>query len=229
MQLEEPHPVHVYLAALFYRIGISSLSPSLVALPWYKMSSQDKSTWMKYPQVSADVLTSVESLAPCAKIVRHIYEHFDGSGIPQHLSGDDIPITSRILAISIHFDLLVSGKMTEQCITPQEAIILMKKNLGNLFDSKIFSQFITMLTTPLTTERLEIAKSIGELQPGMLLAQDILNHEQHKLLNEKTVLSQSHIDNLAKHQEHTKNVIVAYILHGPRKESPSQQKDGAAN
>jgi response regulator RpfG family c-di-GMP phosphodiesterase len=229
MELEEPHRVHIYLAALFYRIGISSLSPSLIALPWYKMSSQEKSTWMKYPQVSADILNTVESLAPCAKIVRHIYEHFDGSGIPQHLSNDDIPITSRILAIVIHFDLLVSGKMTEQCITPQEAIIIMKKSSGSLFDRQIFSQFVAMLTTPLATERLEIAKSIGELQPDMLLAQDILNHDQHKLLNEKTVLSQSHIDNLAKHQEHTKNVIVAYILHGSRKENASQQKDGTAN
>ncbi len=229
IELDEPHRVHVYLAALFYRIGISSLSPALIALPWYKMSSQEKSTWMKYPQASADILNTLQSLAPCAKIVRHIYEHFDGSGIPQHLSNDDIPITSRILAIVVHFDLLVSGKMTEQCITPQEAIIIMKKSLDSLFDRKIFSHFVAMLTTPLTTERLEIAKSVGELQPGMVLAQDILNHELHKLLNEKTVLSQSHIDNLAKHQEQRKNVIVAYILHGTMTNDMSKNKDGAAN
>lgn len=214
LKLKEPHCVNVYLAGLFYRIGISTLSPALIAIPWYKMTANEKLAWMKYPPVSADILSTVESLSPCAKIVRHIYEHFDGSGIPDHLSNEDIPVTARILAITIHFDLLVSGKITEQCLSPQEAIIVMKRSLGSLFDSKIFSKFTAMLSSPLAAESLEIAKSIGELQPGMTLAQDILNHEQHKLLNEKTVLSQAHIDSLAKHQEHTKKVIIAYILHG---------------
>ena len=211
--LVEPQRVHVYLAGLFYRIGISSLPLSLVAIPWHKMSAQEKLGWMKFPQTSADILHSVSSLAPSAKIVRHIYEHFDGAGIPQHLSGDDIPIASRILAIVIQFDLLVSGKVSAQCISPQEALIIMKKSLGSLFDSKIFTQFANMLAEPLATENLEIAKGIGELQPGMILAQDIINHEQHKLLNEKTILSQAHIDSLATHQEHTKKIIIAYILH----------------
>jgi len=228
MELSEAQRVHVYLAGLFYRIGINSLPPYLITLPWHEMTAQEKLTWMKFPQVSADVISTVKSLAPCAKVVRHIYEHFDGSGIPQHLSNDNIPISSRILAVVIQFDLLVSGKMTKQCITPQEAIIVMKKSLGSLFDSKVFSQFVAMLTTPLATEQLEIAKSVGELQPGMMLAQDILNHEQHKLLNEKTILSQNHIDNLAKHQEHTKNVIIAYILHCPSEESTTKNKDGVA-
>jgi response regulator RpfG family c-di-GMP phosphodiesterase len=213
MGLVEPQRVHVYLAGLFYRIGICSLSSSLVNAPWYKMSAQEKLMWMKFPQTSAEIINSVSSLTPSAKIVRHIYEHFDGTGIPQHLSGDDIPIASRILAIVIQFDLLVSGKISAQCLSPQEAMIIMKKSLGSLFDSKIFTQFVGMLTAPLATENLEIAKSIGELQPGMILAQDIQNHEKHKLLNEKTVLSQGHIDSLATHQEHTKKVIVAYILH----------------
>ena len=194
-----------------------------------KMSAQEKLTWMKYPQVSADVLSSVTSLSPCADIVRHIYEHVDGSGIPMHLKLDDIPITSRILAIVIHFDLLVAGKLTEHCISPQEAIIVMKKSLGSLFDRTVFSHFIAMLSNPLSTETLEVAKSIGELRPGMVLAQDIINHEQHKLLNEKTVLSKAHIDSLAKHQEHTQRVIITYILHQPLQENISEKNDGVTS
>ena len=229
LDLKEPSRVHVYLSGLFYRIGISSLPLSLLAMPWYKMSAQEKLTWMKYPQVSADVLSSVTSLSPCADIVRHIYEHVDGSGIPMHLKLDNIPITSRILAIVIHFDLLVSGKLTEHCISPQEAIIVMKKSLGSLFDRTVFSHFIAMLSNPLSTETLEVAKSIGELRPGMVLAQDIINHEQHKLLNEKTVLSKAHIDSLAKHQEHTQRVIITYILHQPLQENISEKNDGVTS
>lgn len=214
MALKEPQRVHVYLAGLFHRIGISSLPPTLLLKPWHKMTAQEKLTWMRYPQISADILSSVESLSTCATIVRHIYEHYNGSGIPQHLSREEIPITARILAITIHFDLLVSGKIAEHCMTPQEAIIIMKKSVGSLFDSKIFSQFVAMLSQPTSTENLEVAKSVGELVPGMLVARDIFNHAQHKLLNEKTYLSQEQIDSLAKHQEQTQKVIVIYVLHG---------------
>lgn len=226
MGLKKPHRVHIYLAALFYRIGINSLPPALITQAWHQMTAQEKLAWMKFPQESADILSTVASLAPCAKIVRHIYEHVDGSGVPMHLSHDDIPVTSRILAIAIHFDLLVSGKITAQCITPQEAIIVMKKSLDSLFDRKIFSQFIAMLSTPQATESFEIAKSTGELVPGMVLAQDILNHEHHKLLNEKTVLSQGHIDSLVKHQEHSAKVIVAYVLHKSPNENEPESEDG---
>ncbi len=229
LKLKEPHRVHVYLAGLFYRIGISSLPPSLGALPLHKMSAQEKLSWMKFPQVSADILASVASLAPCAKVVRHIYEHVDGSGIPMHLSHEDIPMTSRILSIVTHFDLLISGNITERNISPQEAIIVMKKSLGSLFDNHVFSHFISMLSAPLTTENLEIAKGITELEPGMILAQDIVNHEQHKLLNEKTVLSQGHIDSLTKHQEHTEKVLIAYILHKGEQENDTQKSEGATN
>lgn len=213
MKLKEPHRVHVYLAGLFYRIGISSLPATLTTIPWHKMTIQEQQSWIKYPQVSAEILTSVASLSPCAKIIKHINEHYDGSGVPEHLTADEIPITSRILAIVAHFDLLVSGQFTGLCISPQEALIIMKKSLGNIFDSKIFYLFSDMLNDPNANESLEIAKAINELKPEMVLAQDILNHEQHKLLSEKTVLSQAQIDSLVSHQELSQKRLIAYVLH----------------
>jgi response regulator RpfG family c-di-GMP phosphodiesterase len=214
MKLSETECLQIYLAGLFYRVGIHSLPPALVERPWFQMSEQERIAWMKYPQASADILSTSEMLKSSAEIVLHLFEHVNGSGIPEQRIGEDIPIGSRLLSMAIYYDLLVSGEITGHCIMPTEALILLKKDVGSIFDSKVFSHFQQLLENPLPNESLEIAKGTRELIPGMLLSHDVVNYGQHKLLGESTILTEKHILGLQKHQQQTKQVIISYIQYG---------------
>jgi response regulator RpfG family c-di-GMP phosphodiesterase len=214
MKLSDTKCLHIYLAGLFYRVGIHSLPPALVERPWFQMSQQERNAWMKYPQASADILSTSETLKSSAEIVLHLFEQVNGTGIPQQLVGEDIPIGSRLLSMVIYYDLLVSGEITGHCIMPSEALILLKEDVGTIFDTIVFGHFQQLLENPQPNESLEIAKSIRELIPGMVLSHDVVNYGQHKLLGESTVLTEKNILGLQKNQQQTKQVIIAYIQYG---------------
>ncbi len=213
LQLSEAESMQVYLAGLFYRVGIHSLPPALVSRPWFQMSQQERNAWMKYPQASADIISTTEILKSSADIVLHIFEHIDGSGTPDQLEAEDIPCGSRLLSIVIYYDLLITGEITGKNTNPTEALILMSKDVDTIFDKQIFRQFSELLATPKPEEILEIAKATGELTPGMVLSQDVVNYGQHKLLSEGTILTPNNISGLCKHQEQTDQALIIYIMH----------------
>jgi response regulator RpfG family c-di-GMP phosphodiesterase len=213
LKLSEVECMQIYLAGLFYRVGIHSLPPALVERPWFQMSQHERNAWMKYPQASADIISTTDILKSSAEIVLHIFEHIDGSGMPAQLVADKIPLGSRLLSIVIYYDLLISGEITGNNINPTEALIIMSNEVDIVFDKTIFRQFKQLLEMPKANEALEIAKGTGELIPGMILSQDVVNYGQHKLLSEGTVLTANNILGLSKHQEQTDQVIIVYIMH----------------
>jgi hypothetical protein len=133
--------------------------------------------------------------------------------MPAQLVADKIPLGSRLLSIVIYYDLLISGEITGNNINPTEALIIMSNEVDIVFDKTIFRQFKQLLEMPKANEALEIAKGTGELIPGMILSQDVVNYGQHKLLSEGTVLTANNILGLSKHQEQTDQVIIVYIMH----------------
>ena len=213
LKLPERECMQIYLAGLFYRVGIQSLAPALVERPWFQMSQQERNAWMKYPQASADIISTTEILKSSADIVLHIFEHIDGSGLPSQLVAEDIPLGSRLLSIVIYYDLLISGEITGVNINPTEALVVMRKEVDTIFDKKVFQQFQQLLEKPRANEAFEIAKGTGELVPGMILSQDVVNYGQHKLMSEGTVLTSNNILGLTRHQESTEQIIIAYIMH----------------
>lgn len=203
--------IQIYIAALFYRIGMTSLTPKILNTAWKKLSKQEQLAWVKFPQASAEIMLSVEILKPSAEIVKHMYEHIDGSGAPDRLTGEEIPIGSKILAIVCHFDLLVAGKITGHIVSPAEAYVLMKPQLGKTFDRRITNLFIEMLRAPTINEQIEVAYTVENLTAGMITAHDITDNNHHKLLAEQTTLTDHIIEKLSNYQQKTENLLITYI------------------
>lgn len=72
------------------------------------------------------------------------HEHWDGSGYPKGLSGSDIPISARIMAIADVFDALVSKRCYKQAMTPERAFMVIKDGSGTHFDPTLVDLFIDM-------------------------------------------------------------------------------------
>lgn len=72
------------------------------------------------------------------------HERWDGSGYPKGLSGSDIPISARIMAIADVFDALVSKRCYKQAMTPERAFMVIKDGSGTHFDPTLVDLFIDM-------------------------------------------------------------------------------------
>jgi HD-GYP domain-containing protein (c-di-GMP phosphodiesterase class II) len=73
--------------------------------------------------------------------VRHHHERFDGSGYPDGLKGEDIPIEARIMAVADAFDAMTSSRPYREPLPEEEALIELRQAAGAQFDPRIVAAF----------------------------------------------------------------------------------------
>ena len=79
-----------------------------------------------------------------ADIAKHHHEKWDGSGYPDNLKGDSIPLSARIMAIADVFDALVSPRIYKSPMSYEEAFNLIQENIGIHFDPIIAQEFLNI-------------------------------------------------------------------------------------
>jgi putative nucleotidyltransferase with HDIG domain len=79
------------------------------------------------------------------QIVRHHHERFDGSGYPDHLKGDDIPLGARIVSVAECFDSMVSEQSYRAPRTVEDAIAEVLRCSGTQFDPAVVSAFLSQV------------------------------------------------------------------------------------
>lgn len=206
--LSKKESINVYLAALYHRVGITTLSQKLIETPWYKLSQQEKYSWSKYPQASAEILLSTTFLSPCAEIVKHLNECIDGSGLPDKLIRNEIPLGSKILAIVIYFDLLISGEITGKTLSPPQAKVIISGLTASMFDITVLNTFFEMLAL----DNIERGLAVNEVKEGMTLSHDIIDNQGNKLLLEGVELSHNQIERLQDYQSRVESTLIIYVL-----------------
>jgi diguanylate cyclase (GGDEF)-like protein/putative nucleotidyltransferase with HDIG domain len=82
--------------------------------------------------------------------VRHHHERWDGTGYPDGLAGEDIPLGARLLALAEAYDSLVTGRSGRRSMTPRVALQQVDLDLGGKFDPVIGERFILMVTAQLS-------------------------------------------------------------------------------
>ncbi len=98
-----------------------------------------------HPVVGAEILSNVKFGFPVATYVRAHHERWDGCGYPDGLSGEEIPLGARILALVDHFDALHSDRPYRKALTREEAILHISQLSGSFFDPALVSLFLDNL------------------------------------------------------------------------------------
>ena len=96
----------------------------------------------KHSIIGATILNPIKELGDVVKEVRHHQECFDGSGYPDGLKGNDIPLIARIIAVADAFDAITSNRPYRKKRTVEEAVQELKRGSGTQFDPIIVSAFI---------------------------------------------------------------------------------------
>jgi len=100
-----------------------------------------------HPLVGESILRPIAQLRNVAAIIRNHHERWDGAGYPDGLSGEHIPVGSRILALADTFDAMTSQRPYRSSLTMAEAQKEIARHLGTQFDPTIGQTFLDMIGT----------------------------------------------------------------------------------
>ncbi len=109
---------------------------------WVVMKTHAEIGAYAIEQAEKDIQQPVDFLVLAKEIARWHHERWDGSGYPDGLSGDSIPISARIMAVADVFDALVSPRIYKQDIPADEAREIMLRGCGSHFDPDLIDVFI---------------------------------------------------------------------------------------
>lgn len=119
-----------------------------IAIPDSILGKQGKLTedeWevvKKHPVRGASILNSSGFLHDIVPLVRHHHERYDGTGYPDGLSGEAIPLGSRVIAVADAFEAMTADHPYRRAFQPEKALEEIKLNAGTQFDPKIDELFI---------------------------------------------------------------------------------------
>jgi putative two-component system response regulator len=97
---------------------------------------------LRHPDVGSGMLSHVPALARVASIVRHHHERYDGTGYPDGLAGEAIPLLARIVAIADAYEAMTSDRPYRMAKSHTEAIRELRANMGKQFDPLALECFI---------------------------------------------------------------------------------------
>ncbi|MFH1061611.1 MAG: HD domain-containing phosphohydrolase [Candidatus Omnitrophota bacterium] len=131
-------------AGVLHDIGKIGIPDSVLLKPG-RLTDEEYDMIKKHPQIGKSILEPVQCLADKIPLIYHHHERIDGTGYPQGLSGEDIPLGARILAIADSYQAMTSDRPYRKALSMQIAISELEKFRGRQFDSKIVDVFLRVL------------------------------------------------------------------------------------
>lgn len=133
-------------------------------------------------------------------MIRHHQERWDGKGFPDNIKETEIPFGSRLIKLVIDFIELQKGLVLERQFNQDEALLLMRKFSGKIYDPDLIEPFVTVCTqiVPSLCVNDPDVKVFNthQLKPGMKLARSLNADSGLLLLNEGKVLTALIIERL---------------------------------
>ncbi|MDN3649663.1 response regulator [Reinekea marina] len=137
---------NLFHAAPMHDIGKIGIADAIMLKPG-KLTEEEFETMKNHPQIGAEILGDSDSdLIELAKVVSMTHhEKYDGSGYPNKLKGEDIPIEGRIVAIADVFDALTSVRPYKDAWPVEQAISFIESQKGLHFDPVLVDVFVQNL------------------------------------------------------------------------------------
>ena len=133
-------------AAELHDVGIVGIPGNLLAKK-RRLNEQETEMVRKHPFLGSKMLEGVPGMDATRRAILEHHEHFDGTGYPYGLRGDDISVAARILSVAECYDSAVSTRPHRGALPPEEALQMVRSGSGTLFDPEVAQLFAE--TTPL--------------------------------------------------------------------------------
>jgi HD-GYP domain-containing protein (c-di-GMP phosphodiesterase class II) len=134
------------LGALLHDIGKLAVSDAILEKPG-PLTEEEWAVVKRHSDVGARMIEPIEVLSGAVPVVRHHHERYDGTGYPDGLEGEEIPLAARIVAAVDAFDVMIRGRPYRQRRTQAEALEELSREAGHQFDTLVVNALIKVKET----------------------------------------------------------------------------------
>jgi HD-GYP domain-containing protein (c-di-GMP phosphodiesterase class II) len=131
-------------AGQVHDLGKVAVDPGILAKPG-KLTEAEWLQMKRHPVFSAEVIGQFAAYQAGAPLVRGHHESWDGSGYPDGIGGEKIPLGARILAVADTFDALTSDRSYRNGMTPSQARLILAEGAGTQWDSAVVEAMFRLL------------------------------------------------------------------------------------
>lgn len=130
----------IIAAARVHDVGKVGIKDSTLLKPG-PLTTEERLDLQMHTVVGAEIVSRITDYRLCAAIIRHHHERWDGAGYPDGLSGEDIPVGSRIIGVADAFDAMTSDRPYRRAMSAEAAIEEVRRSSGSQFDPKVVTAF----------------------------------------------------------------------------------------
>ena len=134
-----------YWTGLLHDIG-KTLIPASILNKKSSLTPAEFSEIKKHPEWAYKTLKDSAELKNIAKYILHHHEHWDGSGYPDALVGEEIPLISQIVSLADAWDAMCSDRSYKKALKKEEAINRVLKNRGKQFSPLVVDVFLDYIS-----------------------------------------------------------------------------------
>jgi len=201
-KLSDAQAQDLAIAGLLHGIGKIGLPDDLIRKPQEKMTSDESRMFMSHPVKGHMVLTPVAAFDNVGDLILSQYERYDGRGMPDSISGEAIPMGSRILAVARDFEALRSGAIATLPLPLDKSLQIIKSQSGHRYDPLVVNSFIELVNEA-ETELVQRSREIKsrDLEVGMQLAEDLRTKSGVLLITRDAVITANNIHQIRKFEQ----------------------------
>ncbi len=144
LELPEPQLQPLEWAGLLHDVGKIGISDQILKKP-SRLTEAEFAEIRRHPRLSYEVLKPVTRLGPVLEAVLYHHENWDGSGYPEGLKGERIPLFARIIRVVDTFDALTSNRLYRKGFPMREALEILRSEIGHSIEQQVALTFIRAL------------------------------------------------------------------------------------
>ncbi len=132
------------LAAILHDIGKVGITDQILSKNGM-LTVEEMEIIREHPRAGAEIVGHIKQLQPIIPGIQYHHEHYDGSGYPEGLQGDAIPLIARIIAVADTYDAIIHERSYQKGMSKSEAVAEITENAGTQFDPHMVAAFALAL------------------------------------------------------------------------------------
>jgi len=117
-------------------IGKIGISGRIIRKPG-RLTEGEHVLMREHSSISASILRPLDILGESARMVHHHHEHWDGSGYPDRLKGEEIPVGARVILVADAYDALTTDRPYRRGADREHALAIIRRHSGTQFDPAV--------------------------------------------------------------------------------------------
>lgn len=147
LELDEEMRRSIHLCGLLHDLGKIGIPDRILRKPG-RLTPEETDVMNQHPVIGALIVGSLPGREEVVQGVRHHHERYDGTGYPDGLAGESIPLIARLLSVADVYSAMTTHRPYRKALTRAQALAEIERNRGTQFDPEIAGIFLRLMATP---------------------------------------------------------------------------------